>query len=431
MGPRWADEISRLAVILHTRLKGWPPDRHCPDDESRMVWELFERLVRKCNEQEERELAAMQKRPSPPNHLVEDHKRVCDLLSDVLRSTPAGFERFKTALRNVVESMLSDVPAEERLTTTDPAGSTSPFSQILQEEAERRQREALASAERAERLRQFEEFRAAWSGAWFRLLSNFDTTARYRLTDADAAGTALAEVGALLNRLSEARTDMRSDPAARRLQRLCDYERWYWRGGQTAAALLLEAARGATAEELAGMLRQAEGDENLRAGFGWLEFYRDRLLSPPTKRHPAGFDEIAEAMPAVQCHVDDINFAEQELTGCRPVSTPLLPSASEAGERALDESPERARLSPSAENNGAEATDTQGKGKRTGNRRRKVGRPLRTEADPVVKQENQLYRDWKASGSQLTEFLRARGIDEKLGKQQIDRARKRVEKSRK
>ena len=45
-----------------------------------------------------------------------------------------------------------------------------------------------------------------------------------------------------------------------------------------------------------------------------------------------------------------------------------------------------------------------------------------------VKQENQLYRDWRESGLTLAEFLRGRGINEKDGKQQIDRARKRVKK---
>ena len=107
MGPLWVDEISRLAVMLHTRMKGWPALRHRPDDESCMVWELFDRLVRRCDELEQQGLAHLQKQPQPPNHVVEDRKRTLEIIGDVLQSTQADFERFKTALRNVVESLLS------------------------------------------------------------------------------------------------------------------------------------------------------------------------------------------------------------------------------------------------------------------------------------------------------------------------------------
>jgi hypothetical protein len=121
MGPRWAEEISHLANILHARLGGWPPphERYCPDDESQMVWELLERLVRRCDAQMDLQLAAMRWETAresgsdapwtpPPSQIVEDTQRVYHILGDVLRYTPAGFERFKTALRDVVESMLCD-----------------------------------------------------------------------------------------------------------------------------------------------------------------------------------------------------------------------------------------------------------------------------------------------------------------------------------
>jgi|GEM_PF-6872641 len=63
--------------------------------------------------------------------------------------------------------------------------------------------------------------------------------------------------------------------------------------------------------------------------------------------------------------------------------------------------------------------------------RRKVGRPKRTESDPEVYQENQLYRDWKASKLPLPEFLEARGLNVPNYTLVIDRARKRFQKQRK
>ncbi|MCI0701527.1 MAG: hypothetical protein L0241_10635, partial [Planctomycetia bacterium] len=167
-----------------------------------------------------------------------------------------------------------------------------------------------------------------WAGAWSRLLNAFDTSAEYSLTDARTAASALAEVGALLNRLEEVREDMQHHTAAHRLQRLCDYKCWWDRGAPTAAALLLEAARGVRADDLARMLRHTDADPTLRVAFGWLEFYRDRLLSPPSKQHPAGFRETLETVPAVQGHVDDLHFCEQQLTG-RPINSWTAPTAGE------------------------------------------------------------------------------------------------------
>ena len=129
MGPRWAEEISRLAVILHSRLKGWPRDRHAPDDESLMVWELFEGLVRIVDAKEEMQLAAMRDRLPPPNTLGKDRLRTLSILGDVLKSTPAGFERFKAALRNVVEAILSGSPAAScEGSEPTPAANSSPPS---------------------------------------------------------------------------------------------------------------------------------------------------------------------------------------------------------------------------------------------------------------------------------------------------------------
>jgi hypothetical protein len=116
MGPRWAEAISRLAVLLHSRLGGWPEGRYRPDDLSAMVWELFELSVRICDAQDCLAQARMQCGPGAPvvaelaRRPVADQMRVLEILGDVLRFTPAGFARFKEALRGVVESMLSDRP---------------------------------------------------------------------------------------------------------------------------------------------------------------------------------------------------------------------------------------------------------------------------------------------------------------------------------
>lgn len=209
-------------------------------------------------------------------------------------------------------------PATPAMTT--PHDSPSPFARLVQSEAERRQCEAVASAEHAERMRCLQAFRACWNGAWSRLLNAFDAPAQYRLTDAEAAASALAEVGALLVRLAEVRTEMQNDTAAARLESNCDHRGWWGRGAPTAAALLLEAVRGASAPDLTRMLARAEADESLRVAFGWLEFYRDRFLPQPGTRNRAGFLETAEAMPAVQYHVDDLRFAEAQLTGWRNVA---------------------------------------------------------------------------------------------------------------
>jgi|GEM_PF-5623474 len=84
-----------------------------------------------------------------------------------------------------------------------------------------------------------------------------------------------------------------------------------------------------------------------------------------------------------------------------------------------------AHTGPTSVENVATAAPTTTQRDRRGKR---IGRPERTEDDPLVKQENQLYRDWKASGLTATEFLRQRGIGEKEGTKILDRARKRVEK---
>ena len=62
--------------------------------------------------------------------------------------------------------------------------------------------------------------------------------------------------------------------------------------------------------------------------------------------------------------------------------------------------------------------------KKTGKRKR--GRRVRTEDDQLVKQENDLYRDWEHSGLTQPEFIRKRGLKEREGKLILDRARKRL-----
>ena len=111
MGPHWAEEISRLAVMIHTRLGGgWPAYRCCPDDESVLVWELLVRLVDRDLKQETIRRAALRSEepPSWTQTVGRDQERVCRIMIDVLRNTQSQFDRFKAALRSVVESMLTD-----------------------------------------------------------------------------------------------------------------------------------------------------------------------------------------------------------------------------------------------------------------------------------------------------------------------------------
>jgi hypothetical protein len=231
-------------------------------------------------------------------------------------------------------------------TTTDAARSPSPFARLLQEEAERREREATEKVRVQELRRRLNEFRTCWLGAWGRLMNCFDIKAAYVLTDADAAGQALAEIGSLMNRLGQVREDMQQRPASQRFQSLCEDSDWWGRGAPTAATLLCEATRGTSADALAGMLRRTEADANLRAAFGWLEFFRDRLFPQEGKEHPSGFLITDEALPAVTCRVEDIDranwylswlaagtasFELRGLSGCaRSLPTPnaqILPSS--------------------------------------------------------------------------------------------------------
>jgi hypothetical protein len=137
MGPRWAAELSRLAVLLHARLGAWPAHAPCPDDDTQMVWELFERLVRICDTEEAIGMAVMSERAGgQPGvgesrvaalHQLGDHQaHVFKILGDVLRFTPAGFGRFKAALRNVVESMLTEPHAAGATPGNPPADPTPP-----------------------------------------------------------------------------------------------------------------------------------------------------------------------------------------------------------------------------------------------------------------------------------------------------------------
>jgi hypothetical protein len=314
---------------------------------------------------------------------------------------------------------------------TESVGSPSPFARLVQQQAAQRKRDAEAQAAWDEGVRRLQEFRALWGRAWERLLSNFDTNDKYRLVDANAAGTALAEVGALMNRLGEVRSDMRDCPATDRLRTLAESDQWRGDSPQTAAAILYEAAREIGADDLARVLTHAEGDPGLRPAFGWLEFYRDRLLSQPGRTHPSGFIDTAEALPVVECHRDDIRFAELWLCGLPPRADLIQRAAEElqamlpAPANATDEEPE-----PAQEEEADEPPDPEERKTRKGRKKRKSGRPERTENDPEVKKENQLYRDWKASGLPLPDFLRERSIEEKEGRMIIDRARKRVEKPR-
>jgi hypothetical protein len=250
-------------------------------------------------------------------------------------------------------------------TATELVGSPSPFARLVQQQAAQRKRDAEAQAAWDEGVRRLREFRAFWSGAWERLLSNFDTNDKYRLVDANAAGAALAEVGALMNRLGEVRSDMHDCPATDRLGTLAESDQWRGVSPQTAAAILCEAARGIGVDELARMLVHAEGDPALRSAFGWLEFYRDRLLSQPGRTHPIGFIETTEALPVVECHLNDIRFAELWLCGLPPRKDLIARAVEELralapeSANAINEEPEPAGHVPTQ---GNESRDEQGEG---------------------------------------------------------------------
>jgi hypothetical protein len=210
---------------------------------------------------------------------------------------------------------------------SEPDRSASPFAQLIQEHDDRERCDAEYREQAAERLRVFAEFRAEWDAAWARFLSALDSDNQFQLVNGDHAGIALAGIGAMVNRLGEMRFDYEARPAVERLKTLCEYKNWRYDGPRVGATLLWEAARGATASELAAILQQTNERTSLRTGFGWLEYYRDRLLSPPDREsslHP-GLRETQEAMPRVTANGDDFRFAERALTPWRSVEETLGP----------------------------------------------------------------------------------------------------------
>jgi hypothetical protein len=75
-----------------------------------MVWDLFELSVQIGAEQELNQLAILQDEAPPHNSTHVHLLQVYNIMSTVLRLTPATFNRFKAAFRTVVESILTGSP---------------------------------------------------------------------------------------------------------------------------------------------------------------------------------------------------------------------------------------------------------------------------------------------------------------------------------
>ncbi|VTU01338.1 unnamed protein product [Gemmataceae bacterium] len=219
-----------------------------------------------------------------------------------------------------------------------PLGS--PFARLVREvaEEERRDRERRALVEMYRH--QEHVFRTAWDDAWHRFLSE---VRRGEACELDSAAVALSEIGALLGRLGEMRTDVQSRSAGERLGALLADDRWVWpEGPRSAAAILLEAVHGSTAPVLREVLRTANQTPALRTGFGWLAFCRDRLFPRRLGREIApGVHEFTEADPEVRCHVSDLRRAERYLgiwlnNTFDPHDSPYGPPISEQNQESED-----------------------------------------------------------------------------------------------
>jgi hypothetical protein len=91
VGPQWAEELSRLAVMIDARLSvgGWPAVDPGAESLTQMVRELLDRLLRTNDAQ--------------------NWMWICDRMRSLLRfSTPAEFERFKDTFRVVVRSIIGE-----------------------------------------------------------------------------------------------------------------------------------------------------------------------------------------------------------------------------------------------------------------------------------------------------------------------------------
>jgi hypothetical protein len=135
MGPEWAKNLSCLAIILHARRGGcWPDpaERYCPDDPHAIVWELFELFPQIDDASHQLGIAFRNNQGSPlatNRAMTERQIRVFQLVGNVLLYTPARFERFKTALSEVVESMLCEIPAVSG-SAASPAVAAAPATTV-------------------------------------------------------------------------------------------------------------------------------------------------------------------------------------------------------------------------------------------------------------------------------------------------------------
>lgn len=480
MGPCWAKEISRLAVNLHTRLKGWPAQRHCPDDESRMVWELFERLVRADEIEGEMELAVMQKLRPSPKTIGQERYRVYSILGDVLRATPAGFERFKAALWGVVEPLLSNpsAPMSCRATsslavraTEQPAPQRPDVSHPLSlGEFARR----LAQLERDEQFKgpygrrtdgqpcdPFEQAydRTQWFISVAECRSEIEATPSYQEFRTACLRRYGEELSATLCRRLVADV-LRSLPelTAQRVESFTLPE----------ATALLESDAALRTQQPAALPPSHPGAEPMADPDAHytvadvrelLSFRREStarlqaVTDDPTLLMRRAFQVILPPLEQAQLAIQFRPLAAPRMAEDAATLSTVFPmlvdaarqeSGSPLDEVALDVMV--ARVAIKSSQSPAEVwkltlaafrllkwpdLDARGGTARSGTvktGKRNRGRPALTSGAPKVVADDKLYRDWKASEVSQPEFLRGRGIPKKEGLRRLNSAGKRLNK---